>query len=103
MDYGKIADILSVIWVDAVPLDTAQYLPSDFWVEFEDELQLATYVTAEWVELTQEGKFRLQDAWEALCQVRGLDPEVMYDDIKAFFEAQAVDAELVPMEKGKKK
>ena len=101
MDYGKMTDILSTIWVDAIELERVGYLPSDFWTEFEDELQLSTYITAGWAQLTEEGQFRIQDVWNALCEIRGLDPDVMYDNLTAFFEAQAVKADVIPLKRGK--
>lgn len=101
MDYGKVADILSTIWLDAIELERVGYLPSDFWTEFEDELQLVTYISAGWATLTEEGQFRVQDIWNALCEIRGLDPAVMYDDIAAFFEAQALKADVIPIKRGK--
>ena len=102
MDYGKVARILSFIWLEAQQLENAEYLPSDFWQEYEDELLLANFVTAGWVELKEDGKARIEVAWDTLCEIRELDPSVMYKDIEAFFEAQAVEAEVVPIEKGRK-
>lgn len=102
MDYGKVADILSVIYDDGVDLSAVEYLPSDYWIECEDSLLLATFVSSGWAELTDMGKAQLDFAWRVLCEVRELDPDIMYDSPLAFFEAQAVEAEVIPIEKGKK-
>lgn len=102
MDYGKVADILAFIWVEGVELAGNDYLPSDYWKEYQDELQLAAFVSGGWAEPTDEGKVMLSVAWDTLCEIRELDPEVMYNGIQEFFEAQAVDADVIPIEKGKK-
>ena len=48
MDFGKIAIILSQINTDALDLEDVEYLPSDFWVDFEDGLGLADFVAGGW-------------------------------------------------------
>jgi hypothetical protein len=102
MDYGKVSDLLGYIWLEGVELAAHEYLPSDYWKEYQDELQLAAFISAGWAELTQTGKDMIDVAWDTLCEIRELDPAVMYDNLKDFFEAQAVEAEVVPIEKGKK-
>jgi len=90
MDYNKIADILAYISIEAESLVEVQYLPVDFWAGLVDELKLAEYVAAEWVTLTTLGEFELEYAWRELCEMRDLDPEVMYDTALDFFKAQEV-------------
>ena len=102
MDYGKIANILTVIYQDGVELSALEYVPADFFTELQDALELATFISGGWAEPTDTGKSQLEYAWRVLCDVRELDPEVMYDTPIAFFEAQAVEAEVVPIEQGKK-
>ena len=89
MDYKKIADILAYISIEAENLVQVSYLPIDFWAGLVDELKLAEYVAAEWVTLTPLGEFELEYAWRELCEMRDLDPEVMYDSVEEFFESQA--------------
>ena len=89
MDFGKIAIILSQINTDALDLEDVEYLPSDFWVDFEDGLGLADFVAGGWAEPTEAGKSQLELAWRMLCSIRELDPEVMYDSVEHFFESQA--------------
>jgi hypothetical protein len=90
MDYNKIADILAYISIEAESLVEVSYLPIDFWAGLVDELKLAEYVAAEWVTLTPLGEFELEYAWRELCEMRDLDPEVMYDTALDFFKAQEV-------------
>jgi hypothetical protein len=90
MDYNKIADILAYISIEAESLVEVSYLPIDFWAGLVDELKLAEYVAAEWVTLTTLGEFELEYAWRELCEMRELDPEVMYDTALDFFRAQEV-------------
>ena len=90
MDYKKIADILAYISIEAESLVEVSYLPIDFWAGLVDELKLAEYVAAEWVTLTSLGEFELEYAWRELCEMRDLDPEVMYDTALDFFKAQEV-------------
>lgn len=103
MDYGKVADILAVLHDDALELSDVGYLPDDYWTEFEDTLTLCAFVSAKWAELTDLSKFNVDVAWQVLCQIRELDPEVMYDSPLDFFKAQAEDAEVIPIGRGKKK
>jgi hypothetical protein len=88
LDYNKIADILAYISIEAESLVEVSYLPIDFWAGLVDELKLAEYVAAEWVTLTTLGEFELEYAWRELCEMRDLDPEVMYDTALDFFKAQ---------------
>jgi hypothetical protein len=91
MDYKKIADILAYISIEAESLVEVSYLPIDFWAGLVDELKLAEYVAAEWVTLTPLGEFELEYAWRELCEMRDLDPEVMYDTALEFFRAQETE------------
>lgn len=91
MDYKKIADILSALNTDALKLEEVEYLPSDFWVELADGLSLADFVSGGWAEPTDDGKSQLELAWRMLCDIRELNPNVMYDSVEDFFKAQAVD------------
>ena len=102
MDYGKVVEILSFIWQEATQLENAEVLPSDFWQEYEDELLLSLFVFAGWAKLTDEGKTKIDTAWETLCEIRELDPSVMYNGVVEFLEAQATSASVTPIERGKK-
>ena len=90
MDYNKIASILAQINLDALELEEVEYLPSDFWKDLEDGLTLAVFVNGGWAEPTEMGKSQLGYAWRILCDMRDLDPEVMYDSPIDFFKAQQV-------------
>ena len=90
MDYNKIADILTQINLDALDLEAVEYLPSDFWKDLEDGLTFAVFVNGGWAEPTEMGKSQLGYAWRILCDMRDLDPEVMYDTPLDFFKAQEV-------------
>ena len=70
MDFGKIAIILSQINTDALDLEDVEYLPSDFWVDFEDGLGLADFVAGGWAEPTEAGKSQLELVWRTLCDIR---------------------------------
>ena len=88
MDFGKIAIILSQINTDALDLEDVEYLPSEFWVDFEDGLGLADFVAGKWAEPTEMGKSQLELVWRTLCDIREIDPEIMYDSPADFFKAQ---------------
>jgi hypothetical protein len=90
MDYNKIASILAQINLDALELEEVEYLPSDFWIDLEDGLTFAVFVNGGWAEPTEMGKSQLGYAWRILCDMRDLDPEVMYDNAIDFFKAQQV-------------
>ena len=85
------ADILAYISIEAESLVEVSYLPIDFWAGLVDELKLAEYVAAEWVTLTSLGEFEIEYAWRELCEMRDLDPEVMYDTALEFFRAQETE------------
>ena len=91
MDYGKIASILTQINLDALDLEQVEYLPSDFWIDLEDGLTFAVFVNGGWAEPTEMGKSQLEFVWRTLCDMRDLDPEVMYDSALDFFKAQEVE------------
>jgi hypothetical protein len=90
LDYNKIADILTQINLDALDLEAVEYLPSDFWKDLEDGLTFAVFVNGGWAEPTEMGKSQLELVWRTLCDMRDLDPEVMYDNAIDFFKAQQV-------------
>jgi len=90
LDYNKIASILTQINLDALDLEEVEYLPSDFWIDFEDGLEFAIFVNGGWAEPTEMGKSQLELVWRTLCDMRDLDPEVMYDNAIDFFKAQQV-------------
>jgi hypothetical protein len=48
------------------------------------------------------GKSQLEYAWRVLCAARSLDPEIMYETPLEFFEAQIVEADVIPIEEGRK-
>ena len=88
VDFGKIAIILSQINTDALELEDVEYLPSDFWVDFEDGLGLADFVAGGWAEPTEAGKSQLELVWRTLCDIREISPDTMYDSPADFFKAQ---------------
>ena len=88
VDFGKIAIILSQINTDALELEDVEYLPSDFWVDFEDGLGLADFVAGGWAEPTEAGKSQLELIWRTLCDIREMNPDTMYDSPADFFKAQ---------------
>lgn len=88
MDFNKIASILSKINEDALELEDVEYLPSDFWKDLEDPLALADFIDGGWAQATEQGKSMLELAWRTLCDMRELDPEIMYDSVEDFFRAQ---------------
>lgn len=102
MDFGKIASILRYISDDALQLSDIEFLPQDFFLEFSEGLTLATFVDAGWATLTKDGETVLATLWNILCDIRDLNPEVMYDNPYEFFKAQAEDAEVIPIKRGKK-
>lgn len=102
MDYGKVVGILRYLNDNALDLSDMEYLPQDFFIEFQEGLELASFVDGGWAKLTNEGKVVIDTIWQLLCRVRELDPNDMYDNPLEFFKAQAEDAEVIPIEKGKK-
>ena len=100
MDYGKVAGILRYLNDNALDLVDIDYLPQDFFIEFSEGLDLATFVDGGWATLTDDGKVVLDSIWKVLCVTRELDPDVMYDNALEFFKSQAVDADVIPIGRG---
>ena len=105
MDYSKVAGILRYLNDNSLELVDLEYLPSDFFIEFQQGLELALFVDGGWAKLTPEGKKVLDSVWNILCKVRSIDPNVMYDSPMDFFKAQAVetDAEVIDINSKRKK
>ena len=103
MDYSKIADILTYINDEAMTLVDVEYLQAEFFTDFSEVLDFATSVSCNWATPTFDGEQALLMVWNYLCDMRDLDANVMYDTILDFFKAQAVDADILPIEEGKKK
>lgn len=92
MDFGKITDILGTLY-DEREVFIESYLPSDYYLNFDDALTLSSFVASGWAELTDEGKLQIEIAWGVLCDLHGLDREKMYDSPVAFFRAQEIGEE----------
>lgn len=103
LDYGKVAGILRYLNDNALDLVDMEFLPQNFFMEFSEGLDLALYVDGGWATLTKEGQKVIEAVWKVMCATREIDPKVMYDSPMDFFKAQATDAEVVPIEKGRKK
>jgi hypothetical protein len=103
VDYGKVVGILRYLKENDIDLVDIEYLPSQFFMEFSEGLELATFVDGGWATLTDEGKNVIDSVWGILCDTRELDPKVMYDSVLEFFKAQAEDAKVIPIKQGKKK
>jgi hypothetical protein len=103
LDYSKVAGILRYLNDNSLELVDMEFLPSDFFIEFREGLDLALFVDGGWAKLTPEGKKVLESIWEVLCIVRKLDPKVAYDTPLEFFKAQAQDAEVIPIDTKRKK
>jgi hypothetical protein len=103
LDYSKVAGILRYLNDNALDLADLDFLPSDFFLEFAEGLDLATFVDGGWATLTDEGKLILETVWKIMCAARQIDPEIMYDSPMEFFKSQAEDAEIIPIDSKRKK
>jgi hypothetical protein len=79
-----------------------EYLPNEYFLDFQDVLDLASFVAEGLAELTEDGKVLISGAWIMMCQLRNLNSNTMYDSVSDFFRAQAQDADIIPIERGKK-
>lgn len=68
----------------------SNYLPERYFDEFDDAITLARFITDNWATPLETGKSGLEFAWRVLCDYHNLDPNVMYDDVMNFWEAQGV-------------
>jgi hypothetical protein len=85
------ADILAYIGDHYLELEAVEYLPVDFWHEFEDVLTLAGFVVSQWATPTTAGTRAIEYAYEMLCDMREVDPSLDFETIESFFKAQEVD------------
>jgi hypothetical protein len=91
MDYGKVSTILKELYENRDVLVEIEYLPEEYFIDYQDVFALSRYVSAQWAEPTQVGKEMLDAGWGFLCLVRELDPTIMYDSTSDFWLAQGVD------------
>ena len=85
------ADILAYIGDHYLELEAVEYLPVDFWHEFEDVLVLAGMVCSQWAKPTLSGTKAIEYAYDILCDMREVDPSQDFETIEDFFKAQEVD------------
>jgi len=85
------ADILAYIGDRYLELEAVDYLPVDFWHEFEDVLVLAGMVSSQWAEPTLRGTKALEYAYEILCDMREVDHSIDFKTIEDFFRSQEVE------------
>lgn len=85
------ADILAYIGDHYLELEAVEYLPVDFWHEFEDVLILSGMVASQWANPTLSGTKAIEYAYDMLCDMREVDPSQDFKTIEAFFKAQEVD------------
>ena len=86
------ADILAYIGDHYLELEAVEYLPVDFWHEFEDVLILSGMVSSQWAKPTLSGTKAIEYAYDILCDMREVDPSQDFNTIEDFFKAQEVDA-----------
>jgi hypothetical protein len=86
------ADILAYIGDHYLELEAVEYLPVDFWHEFEDVLILSGMVCSQWAKPTLSGTKAIEYAYDILCDMREVDPSQDFKTIEAFFKAQEVEA-----------
>jgi hypothetical protein len=86
------ADILAYIGDHYLELEAVEYLPVDFWHEFEDVLTLAGFVSSQWANPTLSGTKAIEYAYDILCDMREIDPGLDFKTIEDFFRAQEVEA-----------
>ena len=85
------ADILAYIGDHYLELEAVEYLPVDFWHEFEDVLTLSGFVASQWASPTLSGTKSIEYAYDILCDMREVDPSQDFETIEDFFKAQEVD------------
>ncbi len=86
------ADILAYIGDHYLELEAVEYLPVDFWHEFEDVLTLAALISSQWAMPTLSGTKAIEYAYDMLCDMREVDPSMDFQTIESFFKAQEVEA-----------
>jgi hypothetical protein len=86
------ADILAYIGDHYLELEAVEYLPVDFWHEFEDVLTLSGLIASQWANPTLSGTKAIEYAYDILCDMREVDPSQDFIAIEAFFKAQEVEA-----------
>jgi len=85
------ADILAYIGDHYLELEAVEYLPVDFWHEFEDVLILSGFVTSQWANPTLSGTKAIEYAYDMLCDMREVAPDIDFKSIEEFFRAQEVE------------
>lgn len=91
MDYSSVVSILDYVNQNSMDMVDMEFLPSDYFIDFQNALDLASFVFEGLAELTDEGKTIISGAWIMLCQLRELNSNTMYDSVQDFFRSQAVE------------
>ena len=85
------ADILSFILEREEELKEVAFLPSDFWEEAVDVLQLSSFISAGWAEATEEGQKAIDLVYDVMCNIRDVAAEKEFATIDDFFLEQEVE------------
>ena len=86
------ADILAYIGDHYLELEAVDFLPVDFWHQFEDVLTLSGFIASQWANPTLSGTKAIEYAYDILCDMREVDQSQDFKTIEEFFLSQEVDA-----------
>jgi hypothetical protein len=86
---GKV-QILAFLWEHNLEIDSA-YLPSEFFEQYEDVLELCKMIAVDWAKSTKASQEIIDYVWNVFCEMRDLDPRDEYESIEAFFKVQEVE------------
>jgi hypothetical protein len=85
------ADILSFFLDREEELKEAGFLPSDFWEEAVDVLNLSSFISAGWAEATEAGQKAIDIVYDTMCSIREIGAETEFETINDFFLEQEVE------------
>ena len=85
------ADILTFISEREDELKEVGFLPSDFWEEAVDVLNLSSFISADWAEATEAGQKAIDIVYDTMCRIREIGAETEFANINDFFLEQEVE------------
>ena len=93
--------ILAILWEGNQEIPE-EFIPREWFLKFEDVLDLCFIIDLGWVYATAGAKVLIDYCWEILCLHRGLNPDDEFEDIEDFMRRQSVmfsEAKVVTSEK----
>ncbi len=86
-DLGGKESILTSIAESQKLSPTEEFMPQEWFIKFEDVLDLCFMINSGWSNPTEDGSEIIDACWEILCLYRDLDPDDRFENLESFMNA----------------